>query len=61
MIDCTTGTLQEVRERADREAITHALEVTSGNVSHAAKRLGISRPTLYDRVRSLQIPISNRG
>ena len=40
--------LKSVREAADRKAIRRALARTEGNISGAAKLLGISRPTLYD-------------
>ena len=40
--------LKAMRERADRKAIRRALSRTEGNISGAAKLLGISRPTLYD-------------
>ncbi|MET0375686.1 MAG: PEP-CTERM-box response regulator transcription factor, partial [Rhizorhabdus sp.] len=40
--------LKAVREVADRSAITRALARSEGNISNAAKMLGISRPTLYD-------------
>lgn len=40
--------LKAVRETADRKAIRRALARTEGNISGAAKLLGISRPTLYD-------------
>ncbi len=40
--------LKAAREIADRRAITGALARTEGNISGAAKLLGISRPTLYD-------------
>ncbi|MDB5683268.1 MAG: two-component system, NtrC family, response regulator, partial [Sphingomonas bacterium] len=40
--------LRAAREQADRSAIRHALARTDGNISGAAKLLGISRPTLYD-------------
>lgn len=39
--------LQEARQRAEYEAITRCLHHTCGNLSQAAKRLGISRMTLY--------------
>ncbi|HEY0626154.1 MAG TPA: PEP-CTERM-box response regulator transcription factor [Allosphingosinicella sp.] len=40
--------LKSAREEADRRAIRQALAKTEGNISGAAKLLGISRPTLYD-------------
>jgi two-component system, NtrC family, response regulator len=40
--------LKAVRETADRTAIRHAIARTDGNISNAAKLLGVSRPTLYD-------------
>ena len=47
--------LRELRERADREAVTSALSLSANNVSAAAKLLGISRPTLYELMSSLSI------
>ncbi len=43
------------REQAERLAIIEALEAAAGNKSDAAKRLGISRTTLYARIRALDI------
>jgi two-component system NtrC family response regulator len=40
--------LKAVRDAADRTAIRRALARTEGNISSAARLLGISRPTLYD-------------
>ncbi len=40
--------LRAAREQADRKALRHALGRTEGNISSAARLLGISRPTLYD-------------
>ncbi|MGE4324183.1 MAG: PEP-CTERM-box response regulator transcription factor [Sphingobium sp.] len=40
--------LKAAREQADRRAIRRAIARTDGNISGAAKILGISRPTLYD-------------
>ncbi len=40
--------LKAARETADRSAIRHAIARTDGNISNAAKLLGVSRPTLYD-------------
>jgi two-component system NtrC family response regulator len=47
----TTGpnlNLREVRKDAETRAIKRSLVYASGNVSQAAKMLGITRPTLYD-------------
>ena len=40
--------LKAARELADHRAIRQALARADGNISSAAKLLGISRPTLYD-------------
>jgi two-component system, NtrC family, response regulator len=40
--------LKEVRNRAERDAVTRAMSASAGNVSRAAELLGVSRPTLYD-------------
>jgi len=40
--------LREVRREAEGQAIRRALVHASGNVSKAAKLLGVTRPTLYD-------------
>jgi two-component system NtrC family response regulator len=44
-------TLKEIRQNADRKALEEVLAQVNGNVSQAAKVLGISRPTLYDLMR----------
>ena len=46
-------TLRQVREQAERDVIIRALSVTQDNVSKAAKLLGVSRPTLYELMKSL--------
>jgi two-component system, NtrC family, response regulator len=43
--------LKAVRDEADRKAIRRAIARTEGNISNAAKLLGISRPTLYDLIK----------
>ena len=42
-------------ERAEREAIIDALRDSGGNKVHAAAALGISRTTLYSRIKALGI------
>ncbi|MFW0783942.1 helix-turn-helix domain-containing protein [Gordonia sp. CPCC 206044] len=43
------------REQAERTAIVDALEHAAGNKVHAARALGISRTTLYARMRALGV------
>ena len=43
--------LVQAREKAERREIPRALSRAEGNVSQAAKLLGVSRPTLYDLMR----------
>ncbi|WP_326522757.1 PEP-CTERM-box response regulator transcription factor [Sphingomonas sp.] len=47
--------LRAVREAADRKAIRHALARADGNISGTARILGISRPTLYDLMRTYDL------
>jgi two-component system NtrC family response regulator len=47
--------LKAAREMADRRAIRRAIARTDGNISGAAKILGISRPTLYDLLKQYQM------
>lgn len=43
------------REHAERQAIIEALKSCGGNKSHASTQLGISRSTLYARMRALDV------
>ena len=47
--------LRSIREHADRKAISHALARADGNISNTAKLLGVSRPTLYDLLKSYDL------
>jgi two-component system NtrC family response regulator len=44
--------LKAVRDAADSRAIRRALSLSEGNISNAARLLGISRPTLYDLLKA---------
>jgi two-component system NtrC family response regulator len=49
--------LKAVREAADRKAIGRAIARTEGNISSAAKLLGVSRPTLYDLMKQYDLQL----
>ncbi len=49
------GSLQEVREAAEREYILKKLEDTNGNVTRAAELLGLERSHLYRKMKALGI------
>jgi two-component system nitrogen regulation response regulator NtrX len=49
------GSLQDVREAAEREYILRKLEESNGNVSRAAELLGLERSNLYRKMRALGI------
>ncbi len=49
--------LREVREQAERRAIQRALQHTDGNIARTAELLGVSRPTLYDLIKKLNIEV----
>jgi len=55
----TAGSLD--LERLERSAITAAVERSGGNLSRAAKLLGISRTTLYRKLRRYATSDSNSG
>ncbi|AIT06454.1 Fis family transcriptional regulator [Sphingomonas taxi] len=47
--------LRSARETADRKAIRQALAQADGNISGASRLLGVSRPTLYDLLKSYDL------
>jgi two-component system, NtrC family, response regulator len=49
--------LRRAREEAERMALQRALLQEQGNVSRAARLLGVSRPTLYDLMRHHKLKI----
>jgi len=49
--------LKEARESADKEMVQRALAITGNNITHAAKLLGVSRPTLHDLLKKHEINI----
>jgi two-component system NtrC family response regulator len=53
--------LREVREQAESRALLSALEQAEGNVSQAAGRLGITRPTFYALAKKYQLDIGQTG
>ena len=60
-----TGSLQEVREAAERDYIIRKLEETGGNVTRAAELLGLERSNLYRKMKALGItakePLGQEG
>ena len=51
----STGSLQEVREAAEREYIQKKLEEANGNVTRTAELLGLERSNLYRKMKTLGI------
>ncbi|MGB5276158.1 MAG: PEP-CTERM-box response regulator transcription factor [Gammaproteobacteria bacterium] len=49
--------LRELREKVERQAIMRALSHVDGKVAPAAELLGVSRPTLYDLIKKLNITV----
>ena len=48
--------LRQAREQVEREVIQRALAIHDNNVTHAAEAMGISRPSLYQLVKKLELP-----
>ena len=51
----TIPTLREAREKAERSILLDALNNAEGNLSVAAKMLGVSRPTIYSLLKQLNV------
>jgi two-component system nitrogen regulation response regulator NtrX len=49
------GSLQDVREAAERDYILRKLEESKGNVTRAAEMLGLERSHLYRKMKALGI------
>jgi two-component system NtrC family response regulator len=48
--------LRQAREQTEREVLQRALAIYNNNVTHAAEAMGISRPSLYQLVKKLDLP-----
>ncbi|MGE5192673.1 MAG: sigma-54 interaction domain-containing protein, partial [Deltaproteobacteria bacterium] len=53
----TTGLYRQVLDQLDRLLISRTLQQTAGNQAQAAEILGISRPTLRAKLRSLKLSV----
>jgi two-component system NtrC family response regulator len=53
--------LRVARQRAEAQAVRQSLAVARGNLSRAAKLLGVTRPTLYDLLAKNQIDPAQFG
>jgi DNA-binding NtrC family response regulator len=54
------ATLSEAREDAERRQIEIALQETKGHLAEAARMLGISRTTLWEKMRRLGLAVDER-
>jgi DNA-binding NtrC family response regulator len=55
------GTLREARERFERDYIAAVLDRHRGRIGDAARALGIQRPNLYRKMRSLRLSRHRNG
>lgn len=56
-IDSINFNLRDLRDKVERQAIIRAMSHVDGKVAQAAELLGVSRPTLYDLIKKLNIKI----
>jgi DNA-binding NtrC family response regulator len=60
VVVATGGTLKQARVRFERDHIAAVLEQHRGQISEAAKALGIQRTNLYRKMRSLRVARASR-
>jgi DNA-binding NtrC family response regulator len=58
---CEMASLAEVKDAAERRQILRALQATEGQVMKAAELLGVSRTTLWEKMRRLKIEAGSDG
>jgi transcriptional regulator with PAS, ATPase and Fis domain len=51
----TLGSIEDVRNKAERELILETLKIYGNNKTKAAKSLNIARPLLYQKMKRLGI------
>ncbi|MCK4915322.1 MAG: hypothetical protein KAS89_04080, partial [Candidatus Eisenbacteria sp.] len=51
--------LADARCELERNMVTGALLQAVGNVSRAARAIGVSRPTMYDLIRKYELDLSS--
>ena len=55
--DSMNFNLRDLRDKVERQAILRAMSHVNGKVAPAAELLGVSRPTLYDLIKKLNISV----
>jgi transcriptional regulator of acetoin/glycerol metabolism len=60
-INAPGPTLASIREKSEREAIVSRLSANSWNYEQSARELGISRATLFNKIRQLGIKRPHEG
>jgi DNA-binding NtrC family response regulator len=53
----TVAPLSEVKDAAERRQILRALQATGGQIMKAAELLGVSRTTLWEKMRRLKVDV----
>ena len=54
-MDTQPLTLKEAREKVEYQLICETLERNKGNITQAAKDLGVTRPTLHDLMKKFDM------